>query len=846
MHSEGVGTRVADLYICWAHWFNIVGNFDRAEEIYQLGFKAKARSSRLLERAHHAFGVNMSKRVLNKADPKYEEKVRSQLQKKYNQFIGLDLSQESTDPKPEKLQTKLREFDRPEAYAIPFCRTENASPATPQRQMSTSLLQTIVNSCSTRKKRHESQRTLHPPTGSRLYFGDEKYPPIPVADDENMYARGIRLPKNFVAHNAPQRVVTVPPVRDDDLASIESNVLNLPMYDKIMLLPAVDKSYSPEELMAYKWYKAHDIINEFTIEMDAVWSVGWHVPFRRGDWLVSKNLPQRDEVQEMAFYIDGPIADGIWRFAFDIEQHHPKDSDEEFSREELLWQKRIKSSSVAAKKPSSILQTINWQKKQLALQKTIESTPRPSTSKQSATREKCRSKDISAVTSGTNSSQYVLEKKMDQSEMIDDGSLNMKRHRKTSFESNELSDTCTTQLFGMSLKRQAISTPNPKMGLAKFEIFIDESMAQAPDANATAMKSMVNEKVGADNNNFKFQLFTDESIAQVNGEEAAQANINVVAKPAGFKFEIYRDETRVVSEVIRLNAEKQLTQAATEAPAALVNDENRPVDCLPIPTPGQPIRSTANNSEQPLKEVNVTMGAIKPQHSDLNYSFAITDVEKGLLMGNLKKVDFSFDFEDLNIPKMVEKLPSIDEADSEEGDLLRQSIYVPREEVIFSDAEHANWLEVPLHLAEGPEAKNAYVAEPIYMNHTLQIIDAQLLDLMKLSPFDSKLQKALLDSVSFVDRLAKMDRNVCDMVKIVQPMKPRAKLTLANRTFSIQKMIGSGNFGKVFCGECCHTKAMLAFKQERPPNLWEYYICLEVQKRLENKRIVSLDFGTSQ
>lgn len=33
---------------------------------------------------------------------------------------------------------------------------------------------------------------------------------------------------------------------------------------------------------------------------------------------------------------------------------------------------------------------------------------------------------------------------------------------------------------------------------------------------------------------------------------------------------------------------------------------------------------------------------------------------------------------------------------------------------------------------------------------------------------------------------------------------------------------------------------MYAMKQERPANLWEYYICLEIQSRIEYDDIVSI------
>lgn len=924
MYSNGIGNRVTDLYICWAYWYNIVGKYDRAEEIYQLGIKARARSASLLTEAHEKFGANMSQRILNKSNPKYEQKKRVMIQEGHNVFIRLDILPEYRVAESSQMRFNLNEFDRPEAYAIPFDRAESVQPATPQRQLGTSVLQKIVNSCSARKKPSESRRSMHHSKVSRLDFGKEESASVPLNNYDNWYERGIQLPRRFVRTNEPQRVTIVPPFRDDELSSDDSDVLKLPTYDKIMLMPAADKSYSPEELLAYKWYKGKNVTNEFTAEMDALWSVGWHVPFRRGEWLAKGNMTQRDEVQQSEFFIDGPIAGGIWRFAFDVELHHPTNSTEEFSREELLRQKRIKSSSVGSRQLSSVLHTIKRRKAEfpLKLMDQVETTPRPSTSRQSAKHIECRSIDMSAELEDNRIGQPLADRKTTRPDMLEDDSPDAKKNRRMSADFNDT--MCTTQLFGLSLKRQAVSTPISKMDqtrttnaspmvlpeitvtppipkpMGKFNIFIDESMARAPEPKAE--KENQEAPVG----NLKFDIFTDESVIHMVALNLndSPATMNVEAKPeaAGFDFEIYRDETKVMTEVIKLNAEKQLAQVGAAPLTEPVNDENRPLEIVLGPTerklnrltmhsPEQPLketnvtmgmpateqqiaelqiatapstepvndenrppeslpeqnqrklnRSTMNTPEQPLKETNVTLGVSTNQQSngELSYSFEMNDVEKGLIATNPRKVNFSFNYEDLHKPRMVSRQPSIEEEISEENDLLGQSIYVPRDEVIFSDAKHANWMEVTLHLAEGDAAKNDYVAKVVDMDQTLQMIDAHLLDLMKLSPFDPQLQKALLDSVSFVDQLAKMSRDVCDMVKIVQPMKPKAKLSVGTRTFNIQKMIGSGMYGNVFCGECCRTKSLLAFKQERPPNIWEFYICLEVQKRLEEERIVSL------
>lgn len=844
MHTAGVGTRVSEFYVSWAHWYNITGDFDRAERIYELGRLAGARSGSLLNQARIAFNANRIKRNDRKDNPNFERKVRSILRSKYYEFIALNWTNELAKHDASKMLVNMREFDHPNTYAIP----KHAMPATP-RQSTTSLIQKIVNSCSARKNPTESRRATHQLKTNRLNFDIVEDPPrsLAEADPKNMYALGIQLPKNFVAFNKPQKGCTVPPVAPTPCDSKEHT---LPMYDKIMLQPAIDQYYSPEELMAYRWYKRRHMVNAFTTKMDAVWSVGHHVPFRCGEWFVKQNLPQRDEVQQDNLYFGDEISDGIWRFSFNIEEHNPKGSGEEFSREELMRIKRIRSSKFNDTKKPSVMQMINRYKMRAP---SMVPSPMPSTSKEGADKKTDDSMNISE------SSWSVPAKKMARSEALDSDLPDEKKNRNTSLEFNELNDTCTTQIFSMCLKGKPASTPMPKMERQpfstspsvsffecetavpppepvqcvqpakpkeKFEIFVDESMAHLPGAHAAAVKSKVDD-------NAKFQTFVDETIS----DSRSHDKIDVEVKSKAVGFEIYRDETGAVIELPEHNAARdpKYTAHATVQPQ---NDENRPIDGVPVAPQNKPIEPMARRSDSPLKSFNL--------------SLPLSHSERDIIGKTLHKVDYSFDMTDFNQLKTVPKPLPVHDRDNDqqkdgendehndETDLLGQSIYVPREEVIFSDAKHADWVEVTLHMAEGVQAKNEYIAEPVDLDQTQQIIDTQLLNLLNLSPFNSKLQKALLDSVSFVERLTKMDRNVCDMVKIVEPMKPRKNLKLCDRTFSIQKMIGSGSFGNVFKGECSRTKSVFAFKQERPPNIWEYYICLEVHKRLGNPRMVSL------
>lgn len=178
---------------------------------------------------------------------------------------------------------------------------------------------------------------------------------------------------------------------------------------------------------------------------------------------------------------------------------------------------------------------------------------------------------------------------------------------------------------------------------------------------------------------------------------------------------------------------------------------------------------------------------------------------------------------------------SIEDAEVED---IGKSIYCPQEELVFNEAE-ADWAEVTQFFAN-ETANNEYQPEEIDLNETTQKLDTFMLNLKDMSPFDADFQKALLERIGFIDKMCSgSDYYLCEMVNIVHPLKPKLTLAANGHKFKIQKMIGSGSFGKVFSAECLTNKEFFAFKQQRPPHLWEYYICTEVQKRIENRLIVS-------
>lgn len=105
-------------------------------------------------------------------------------------------------------------------------------------------------------------------------------------------------------------------------------------------------------------------------------------------------------------------------------------------------------------------------------------------------------------------------------------------------------------------------------------------------------------------------------------------------------------------------------------------------------------------------------------------------------------------------------------------------------------------------------------------------------------PFDADLINNFLASVDFVNYVHKL--NECDMKETIPPLRQGGQLELCEQVFSVRKLIGKGAFGQIYSAKAADGR-LVALKQSRPCNLWEYYICMEVKFRLKefNEDLVS-------
>lgn len=346
LYNNGIGTMVADLYLCWAHYYDYNDNFEKADSVYQKGLDARAQPLDQLEQAHKQFGFSMSQRLLHK-DASTREKFLSLMDeqrlaltslRRHVGSIRTGSSVKSYNPGRVEQQSHISKAHSSNRTVQVF-EDENqmtndvmAGMQTPVRgaaggsEHHQSIVQTILSSA----KKHENLREPGPWNKAKLKTSrsivgssvNQKLPfdimkdddLIPLSDEQNMFKRGIQLFPGFVKKNLPQAEFEFPLHRDDD-----KNSSAMAGYDKFMLFPSADKCYSLEELWAYKWWKKQNISNDFTRTQDAIWGCGHSIPVRLPPYFRRRNEKQIDKLDLEPLNPKEVTADGSRRFAFNID-----------------------------------------------------------------------------------------------------------------------------------------------------------------------------------------------------------------------------------------------------------------------------------------------------------------------------------------------------------------------------------------------------------------------------------------------------------------------------------------------------------------------------------------------
>lgn len=314
MLSEGFGTKVADLYINWAFHFEMNGQYVEADKIFKRGIMENALPSDSLKLAHEEFGSSMSQRILHKPTNERHHEQQLRFAKRLEKISSLRTV--GTSIKTPK-SFALHLFD--ESALMHSCLPKLLNHASPVQHHNNSFVRYIIDSLQKVRYEKKKRATL----ACRIDTNKSPYQP-----SKNV------LPKINLS-NISQSCMSN--TYDPGVNNLSEG---LPAYDILMLNPSGNIEFSPEELMAYKWFKKQNVKNAFTNEQDKIWGVGHDVPIRCGNSFVHKNLPQSEWIVHRISRINFYPEVGVYRMVANTNAMYPRNTIEEFSLEQIMWRKR--------------------------------------------------------------------------------------------------------------------------------------------------------------------------------------------------------------------------------------------------------------------------------------------------------------------------------------------------------------------------------------------------------------------------------------------------------------------------------------------------------------------------
>lgn len=902
LYENQMCSQLFELYICWAYVFEQRNDYVKADQVYQLGIRAKADPIDRLKEAHQDFGSAMSQGLLYGTD---SEQVKQTKERKRVQIVAI---KSLGNTKPSDTSSLSQQPNVPET-------------ATSSGYLTESVPDTKI------KREKESIGPLVDHLAFNGFMNIPEHESIPLYVDKTGGDPG-----------------------------------TLPGHDKIMLFPNKDTCYSLEEKNAYKWFKQRNIRNSLTVAQDKVWGVGYGIPFRWPPMFCHKNDPQEEECDWSAITPEELLPKQDIKFAFDIHELYPNGGREEFSMDEIRLNKRSKYGRTSTRrrdlKESVVLRTENRNREHISIFIDEPASLAASHTKELAPLVMVQKSTIEPVAARRNIPVHIFADSepylapthsyknepipiyQDENSSLGATTLNskpipifqdenvpmgvtalnknglnsifqdenkpiIKNEPVTIFRDEVMSITTTSShrkdaplsniqsrdppMFKLLKKDETDHNEQPALkeiqSSCQRETQIinsrtgtipktnryqnrmnDEEMKENGAPNASTAHSIFRPKVSREldspqmspntcksdgwkkpkvSDDFKLlndtcttqafnfcikQEFVSTPKAQKNcalAMRSSDEDSSIVSddlekqEPVLNKFQIYIDESRVAPTITPRETQNKMTlhqQGASLSRSTEIAgtfDDKASTEVYQDQE-GRAIASRLSTSAPP-SQFSSAASSCRSTY-DLNISIPLNDYEKKTFFRkrsgrcsndnkttNMIGIDLStYDLverqlgaepEEHRVVKSQEEHPPSEE-DYDNDEKFGRSIYVAQNDLEYVEKEEAEWDEVTkMDVTQG---KNEYMHQTVNLDETVQYIGAQILNAKDLNPFCSKFQTALLDHMGFLDRVAEMGSNVCEMVNIVHPIKPKKTVSIGKREFNILKIIGKGNFGSVF------------------------------------------------
>ncbi len=344
---------VADLYIAWAHYFDVIDDFERAKSVYQKGRDARAAPIDHLKQIYERFQYSVGQRIVRKEE--YRQEFLTDMEARRNAFTSLRSLKRS---KVGSIRTgsavkSLRPGQVTQSQPRSALSTSNAPltvyegksetvEATPQpyrsvvEEIESSAIENNIEpgpwSKAASNRKSVYAKVNRNSTLKLAIFEDETEQP---AIDRTPFPTGNEnpgtVPKDHARKNRPQTEFTVPAYVEDQ---IEPNTL--PEYPKSHCHPTETKDFSLEEFRLYKRMKRgmelRQISKTFLEEKFKCWGIGNQAPTRVLRNFPRTNQPQLDMETERPDISSIPETEN---FLCSLENFYPPELNTEISYEEL-------------------------------------------------------------------------------------------------------------------------------------------------------------------------------------------------------------------------------------------------------------------------------------------------------------------------------------------------------------------------------------------------------------------------------------------------------------------------------------------------------------------------------
>ncbi|XP_044571563.1 uncharacterized protein LOC6496664 isoform X2 [Drosophila ananassae] len=316
---------------------------------------------------------------------------------------------------------------------------------------------------------------VSPDLGFDIHIDEPSLPPI--TNYERRLEKPFRFTPNFVAKSIPQEAWVTPVTIED-----EPNSTGVPSYHKCLLYPRPNLEFSPEEYRAYMHLSRHDPKHAFVLRQNEYWGTGALTGVRCYPNFAKISKPQpRDELDQ---YWKPPPVSGLQTV---FEKLYDDEEKMEYQPEELLakkWQQKrnntmhgevdmeetvcLSGNKIPRRKsffPTSLKKSIAQRNMSDVMEEITQDCADPAAETSHAPPPVVVSPAVAKPTSQKSAAppaeNFAVPAPPTNKIEIYEDSEEQKPNTKPApsgpfFEADE---TCSTQMFNMFLKNQAVSTP---------------------------------------------------------------------------------------------------------------------------------------------------------------------------------------------------------------------------------------------------------------------------------------------------------------------------------------------------------------------------------------------------